>query len=114
VNAASRPGPSAALGRQPPSRPTLPPCPTRSTPFWSSGALLGIRCAAWDHRAVLSATELSTIRRGNATRLRDLRLRCGHCGERGQAPEQFTLYMPEDVDEADGFMRGKDVTTAVV
>lgn len=50
--------------------------------------------AACDHRAVLTTADLPTIRRGNTTRLRDLKLRCGHCGGRGQAPEQFTLYMP--------------------
>jgi len=47
---------------------------------WSLGALLGIHCAACDHRAVLSAVELPAIRPGNTTRLRDLKLRCGHCG----------------------------------
>jgi hypothetical protein len=81
---------------------------------WATGDLLGIRCTACDHRAVLSSTELPVIRRGNKTRLRDLRLRCGHCGGRGQAPEQFTLYMPVDREEAADFMRGEDVTAAVV
>jgi hypothetical protein len=56
----------------------------------SSGALLGVRCTVCDHRAILSAAGLPTIRRGNMTRLRDLKLRCGHCRVRGQAPEQFT------------------------
>lgn len=39
---------------------------------WSSGALLGIRCTACDHRAVLSPAELPTIRRENTPRLRDI------------------------------------------
>jgi hypothetical protein len=77
-------------------------------------ALLGIRCAACDHRAVLSPTELPIIRRDNLTRLRDLRLRCGHCGARGQAPVEFTLFMPSNRDEAAEFMRGKDARVAVV
>jgi hypothetical protein len=81
---------------------------------WSTGALLGIRCAACDHRAVLSAAELPAIRRENMTRLRDLKLRCGHCGVRGQAPGEFTLFMPADRDEAVEFMRGKDVQVAKV
>lgn len=81
---------------------------------WCSGSLLGIRCAACDHRAVLSAAELPTIRRANTTRLRDLKLRCGHCGGRGQAPEQFTLYVPSDQTDAAEFMRGKDVKAAMV
>ena len=32
---------------------------------------------------VLSPAELPIIRRGNMTRLRDLKLRCGQCGVRG-------------------------------
>lgn len=81
---------------------------------WTTGELLGVRCAECDHRAVLSQTELPTIRRGNMTRLRDLKLRCGHCGIRGQAPDQFMLYLPLDREEADRFMRGADVRTAAV
>ena len=81
---------------------------------WTTGALLGIRCAACDHRAVLSAAELPTLRRDNLTRLRDLRLRCGHCGARGQAPGEFTLFMPVDREEAAEFLRGMDVRVAVV
>lgn len=81
---------------------------------WMTGALLGIRCAACDHRAVLSPAELPTLRRDNLTRLRDLRLRCGHCGVRGQAPVEFTLFLPSDRDEATEFMRGKDVRVAAV
>lgn len=81
---------------------------------WSHGALLGVRCVACDHRAVLSAAELPTIRRGNMTRLRDLKLRCGSCGARGQAPEQFGLYLPPDREAADRFMRGDDGRAAVV
>jgi hypothetical protein len=81
---------------------------------WSSGALLGIRCAGCEYRAVLSPAELPTLRRDNPTRLRDLRLRCGHCGARGQAPVEFTLFMPGNRDEAAEFMRGKDVRVAVV
>jgi hypothetical protein len=50
---------------------------------WTTGALLGIRCAACDHQTVLSPAELPALRRDNLTRLRDLRLRCG---ARGQAP----------------------------
>jgi hypothetical protein len=48
------------------------------------------------------------------TRLRDLKLRCGHCGVRGQAPEQFTLYLPDGDDQANRFMRGNDVRAAVI
>ena len=59
---------------------------------WTDGARLGIRCAACDHRAVLGPAELTTIRRGNMTRLRDLKLRCGHCSFSGHAPDQFALY----------------------
>jgi hypothetical protein len=81
---------------------------------WTTGALLGIRCAACDHRAVLGPADLPALRRDNLTRLRDLRLRCGHCGVRGQAPVEFTLFMPVDRDEAGEFMRGKDVRVAVV
>jgi DNA-directed RNA polymerase subunit RPC12/RpoP len=81
---------------------------------WATAELLGIRCAACDHRAVLSPAELPIIRRGNMTRLRDLKLRCGHCGARGQAPHQFALCMPEDREAADGFMRGGDVGGATV
>ena len=33
-----------------------------------------------------SPAELPSLRRDNLARLRDLRLRCGHCGERGKAP----------------------------
>lgn len=81
---------------------------------WFSGALLGVRCSACDNRAVLSAAGLPTIRRGNMTRLRDLKLRCGHCGVRGQSPEQFALYMPDGDDQADRFMRGNEVRAARV
>lgn len=80
---------------------------------WSTGALLGIRCHGCDHRAVLSPVELPTIRRGNTTRLRDLKLRCGHCAVRGQAPEQFGLFLPPDQEGADRFLRGLDVRAAV-
>ena len=73
-----------------------------------TGALLGVRCVACDHRAVLSPVELPTIRRGNMTRLRDLKLRCRAPGVRGQAPEQFMLYMPKDQEAADAFIRGGD------
>jgi hypothetical protein len=81
---------------------------------WSSGALLGIRCVGCDHRAVLGVAELPIIRRGNTTRLRDLKLRCGHCGGRGQAPESFGLYLPSDREDADSFVRGAEVRAAVV
>ena len=81
---------------------------------WATAALLGIRCAACDHRAVLSSAELPIIRRGNMTRLRDLKLRCGHCGARGQAPAQFTLHLPLDRDAAAGFMRGDDAGAATL
>ncbi len=81
---------------------------------WTTGELLGLRCAACDHRAVLSPAELPTIRRGNTKRLRDLKLRCSHCGVRGQAPDQFTLILPPDQDAADRFMRGDDAGTATV
>ena len=79
---------------------------------WATGGLLGIRCAACDHRAILSPAELPVIRRGNMTRLRDLKLRCGHCGIRGQAPDQFVLYLPLDREEGDRFMRGHDLRSA--
>jgi hypothetical protein len=81
---------------------------------WSTGALLGIRCGACDHRAVLGEAQLQTIRRGNTTRLRDLKLRCGHCGGRGQALDRFTLFLPRDREAADQFMRGADVDVAMV
>jgi hypothetical protein len=55
-----------------------------------------------------------SCRRCVATRLRDLHLRCGHCGARGQAPVDFTLFLPSNRDEAAEFMRGKDVRLAVV
>ena len=79
---------------------------------WMLGELLGIRCVACDHRAVLSPTEFPEIRRANMTRLRDLKLRCGHCGVRGHEPDQFTLCMPEDREQADSFMRGHDAARA--
>jgi hypothetical protein len=76
---------------------------------WANGALLGVRCHGCDHLAVLSPAELPTIRRGNTTRLRDLKLRCGHCGVRGQAPEQFGLFLPPDQEGGDRFLREVDV-----
>ena len=81
---------------------------------WSTGALLGIQCSACDHRAVLSPAELPAIRRGNMTRLRDLKLRCGHCSFSGQAPDQFTLYLPPDREVAERFLQGGEVGVAVV
>jgi hypothetical protein len=81
---------------------------------WATGGLLGILCVACDHRAVLAPSELPFIRRGNMTRLRDLKLRCGHCGSGGQAPDLFTLYLPPDRQEADRFMRGHEVRAAMV
>jgi hypothetical protein len=79
---------------------------------WMTGELLGIRCVACDHRAMLSPAELPAIRRDNMTRLRDLKLRCGHCGARGRAPDQFTLYLPLDREQADGFLRGYESVPA--
>jgi hypothetical protein len=81
---------------------------------WSTGALLGIHCLGCDHRAVLGIAELPTIRRANMTRLRDLKLRCGLCHVRGQAPEEFALYLPDGQDQAERFLRGNDVRAAVV
>ena len=92
----------------------MPPMPASLHSVWATAELLGIRCAACDHHAVLSPAELPTIRRGNMTRLRDLKLRCGHCGVRGQAPQQFTLHLPPDREAADGFMRGDDAGAATV
>ena len=90
------------------------PMPDTLHTVWSTGALLGIRCHGCDHRAVLGVAELPTIRRGITTRLRDLKLRCGHCAIRGQAPESFGLYLPSDREDADSFMRGAEVRVAVV
>ena len=81
---------------------------------WTTGSLLGVRCVSCDHRAVLSPAELPAIRRGNMTRLRDLKLRCGHCSFSGKAPDQFTLYLPPDREAADRFLRGDDGRAAVV
>lgn len=81
---------------------------------WSTGELLGVLCLGCDHRVVLSAVELPGIRRANMTRLRDLQLRCGHCAVRGQAPEQFMLFVPPDQDAAEKFLRGRDDWAAVV
>jgi hypothetical protein len=75
---------------------------------------LGVHCLGCDHRAVLGFAELPGIRRANMTRLRDLTLRCGLCHVRGQAPEQFKLYIPPDQDAADRFIRGQDDWAAMV
>ncbi len=75
---------------------------------WMSGELLGIRCIACDHRAALSPAEFPGICRANMTRLRDLKLRCGHCGIRGRAPDQFMLVIPKDREQADRFTGGYD------
>jgi hypothetical protein len=78
---------------------------------WSTGALLGIRCAACDHRAVLSAVELPTIRRGNCA--------ISSCAAgvvagvvRRRSSLRCTCRMT--AKKPDGFMRGKEVTAAVV
>jgi hypothetical protein len=73
---------------------------------WSTSKLLGVLCLGCDHRAVLGPAELPGIRRANMTRLRDLKLSCNHCHVRGQAPEQFKLFVPPDQDAADDFLRG--------
>jgi len=81
---------------------------------WSTGELLGVVCFGCDHRAVLNPAELPGIRRANMTRLRDLKLRCAHCSVRGQAPEQFLVFVPPDQEAADRFVRGRDDWGAVV
>jgi hypothetical protein len=81
---------------------------------WSTGELLGIHCLGCDHRAVLGRAELPTIRRANMMRLRDLKLCCGLCHVRGQAPEEFKLHVPPDQDAADRFIRGHNEWAAVV
>ena len=75
---------------------------------WIYGGRIGVRCNGCDHRAILTDTEVPTIRRGNMTLLRTLKLRCQRCAAGGTALDRFTLYLPANQEQADAFMRGSD------
>jgi hypothetical protein len=45
----------------------------------------------------------------NMTLLRSLKLRCKKCGLSGTAKKQFTLSIPHDDDEAEGFLQGRNI-----
>ena len=75
---------------------------------WMYGALLGLKCNACDHRAVLDEKTLPTIRRANMTRLRDLTLKCKSCGASGRGAEFWSMALPQDLEEAKRFLSGHD------
>jgi hypothetical protein len=71
-----------------------------------SVGVLCVHCKSCGHRAALDKERLM-LERGKMTQLRDLRLRCEHCGTRGTALKEFELYLPNDFDEAKAFLFGE-------
>lgn len=70
--------------------------------------MLGVHCNGCGHRAVLGATELPKMH-NNMTLLRSLKLHCKKCGLSGTAKKQFSLSIPHDEDEAEGFLQGRNI-----
>lgn len=81
---------------------------------WMCGGLLGVRCLGCDHRAVLDKQRHTFIRNGNMTELYNLKLRCAGCGLAGQGKAFWEMCTPFTREEADLFLRGRDINKPVV
>lgn len=81
---------------------------------WICGGFLGVRCIECDHRAVLEQEQLPAIRSGNMTELYSLKLRCQGCGRAGQGKAFWEMCTPFDREEAELFLRGRDIKKPVV
>jgi hypothetical protein len=47
--------------------------------------------------------------KNNMTLLRSLKLRCKNCGLRGTGKKQFSLSIPQNEDEAQAFLQGRNI-----
>ena len=73
-----------------------------------AAGILGVHCNGCGHRAVLGAAELPNMH-NNMTLLRSLKLKCKKCGLSGTAKKEFSLTIPHDEDEAEGFLQGRNI-----
>lgn len=75
---------------------------------YMAGEILGVHCNACGHRAVLDKQILPSIFKGNMERLRDLKLRCRNCGVAGNGVQEFSLYLPINLDDGKAFLSGHE------